>query len=160
MFLTFSRRNSQSIFAYFAQNFILSIAPTILLGISATLFFKGHSPSPYFAGNASLGVIWQFLLTGLVIPFVESFILIYPTVIASSAIKNERFAALVGALPLIAMHGLIQWQKAIVIGLFFYVQAFSYLELRNGNFPFWKRFSFVFLMHALWNLLLLSFLFR
>jgi hypothetical protein len=71
--------------------------------------------------------------------------------LASSAIKNYRLAALIGALPLILLHGLIQWQKPIIVGLFFYVQAFSYLELRKENHLFWKRFLFVFLFHALLN---------
>ena len=154
MVFTFTRQQSQSIFIYFAQNFILCITPTILLGMTVTFLFREQAPSTFFAGNASLGFNWQLFLVGLVVPFFESFILIYPTVLTSSAIKNDRLAAFIGALPLILLHSLIQWQKIIVIGLFFYVQAFSYLELRKENNSFWKRFSFVFLFHALFNSLL------
>lgn len=154
MIFTFARQQSQSILVYFAQNFILSVVPTILLGLVVTFYSNEVAPSIYFAGNTLLSVTWQLFLTGFIVPFIESFILIYPTVIASSAIKNDRLSALIGALPLILFHGLIQWQKIIVIGLLFYVQAFSYLELRKENKSFWKRFSFIFLFHALFNSIL------
>lgn len=154
-FLTLTRKPLQTTPEYFGKNFVFGAVPTILLGLIATLLFKGRSPSPFLAGSSSIGIFWQFLFTVIVIPFFESFILIYPTALASSFFEKQRFSAFFGSLPLIILHGLIQWQKAIVVSPFFYVQAFSYLELRKECASFWGKFLFIFLLHALFNLFLL-----
>jgi len=160
MYSILKRSSPQTVFSYFAKIYFIAVTPTILLGTIATYFWIDKSPSIFFAGDSSIKFIWQVVATGFIVPFLESLVLVFPTVIAQDAIREKRLAALIGALPLILLHGLVRWNKPFVIAWFFYVQAFSYLELRESGTSAKVSFSFIFLIHSIFNttLVMLSYL--
>ncbi|WP_038492787.1 hypothetical protein [Collimonas arenae] len=145
------RDTSQTLYRYFAFVFIVAVTSTIILALLASLFLNGQGLSVYWIGIAPGNVLLQFFLTGIITPLIESAILIYPTVVASSAFKSKYAAALVGALPIIALHAFVQAYKPLVIAWSFYIQALAYLELRQSEVSFKKSFWFVFLIHAIFN---------
>jgi len=159
MNFTIKRDVSQTLYRYFVFVFIVATIPTIILGVLASLFLEERGLSVYWAGIAPDKVLYQFFLTGIITPILESAILIYPTAVASSALKSRYVAALVGALPIIALHALAHSYKPLVIGWSFYVQALAYIELRQSQVSFKKSFGFIFFLHAIFNssILLISY---
>jgi hypothetical protein len=150
MNFTISRSENQSIPMYFMQTFIISSIPTYILALGAA-YFIDNSPSPYIAGISRSNFWLQWLFTGLLIPALESIFLIYPTSVAYDATKSQFRGAIIGAAPLVFLHILVQWQKIFVIGWSFYVQAFSFIELKKQNINFKTRLIFVISLHAVHN---------
>jgi hypothetical protein len=149
------RKNLSKTYFYFIRIFFFATVPIIPLGIAAAYFWQDQSPSIYLANDSSIKFIWQIIGIGFIVPFFETAILIFPTVLARDAINKKRLAAFIGSLPLILLHGLIHWNKPLVIAWFFYVQAFSYLELRESGASVKSSFIFIFLIHSLFNSILI-----
>ena len=150
MNFTITRNENQSIPMYFMQTFIISSIPTCILGFGAAYFIE-NSPSPYMTGISRSNFGLQWLFTGLLIPALESMFLIYPTSVAYDATKSQLRGAIIGAAPLVFLHILVAWQKIFVIGWFFYVQAFSFIELKKQKINFKIRLIFVIGLHAAHN---------
>lgn len=136
----------------FVKAFVIYFAPLVALSVLAALIAPGEAPGlETLPSNAFV----SFLFVGCLIPAVETLIVIYPTVIAAQAIKNHRFACVVGSLPLTLLHlsaGLI---KPVVVAWSFAWSAHCYIELQKLGIDFKGRFIFVFGLHALANTIVL-----
>lgn len=150
MNFTISRSENQSILMYFLQTLIISLIPTSILALGAA-YFIDNSPSPYIEGISRSNFGLQWLFTGLLIPALESMFLIYPTSVAYDATKSQVRGAIIGAAPVVFLHIFVSWQKIFVVGWSFYVQAFSFIELKKQNINFKTRLIFVISLHAAHN---------
>jgi len=146
-----SHKPNQFIASYFLKTFVVSLIPTVTLALAAAHFFSGQSPSPYLAGDESINAFWQLISIGLIIPSIESFFLIYTTSMAFDAAKNHTRSALIGTIPLLIFHSLLQWQLGLVLAWFFFVQAYAYIELKKCHLSLRDRYFFITGIHGLHN---------
>jgi hypothetical protein len=141
----------QSMMAYFLRMFLLAYLPTILLAFIASRFLPEFAPSYSLADDHSLSLFWRFVGAAVIVPFIETAILIYPTVVARTAPSSIAIAAFVGALPIALLHGLSSVVRPFIVFWFFFVQAYAFLTLRNDHVPFGRSYMFAFLIHGLSN---------
>ena len=141
----------QTMATYFVRMFLLAYIPTILLAFIASRFFPEFAPSYSLADDHSLTLFWRYAGVAVIAPFIETAILIYPTVVARSAPNSVAIAALVGALPIALLHGLSSIVRPFIVFWFFFVQSYAFLTLRNDHATFGRSYMFVFLIHGLSN---------
>jgi hypothetical protein len=146
-----SRQSNQLIGKYFLKVFAISLIPTVTLALVATYFFFESSPSPYLAGDKTINWLSQWFFIGIAIPSIETLFLIYSTSLAFDATKKHTKSALFGAVPLLIVHSLVQWQLGLVLGWFFFVQAYVFIELKKSSMSLRDRFLFVTCIHGLHN---------
>ena len=152
-------RKNQGIFRYFLKISAIEFFPTLILGVMAAYFISYSPPSPYNSEGENINIFWQWLFTGILVPIIESAILIYCTSLALDVTKSYGLSAALGATPILLMHFSGGWVKLIVISWPFYIEALTYLELRRINFQVIKAFIFVVFLHAFHNSLLLFILY-
>ncbi len=137
--------------AYFLRMFLLAYIPTILLALLASRVLPEFAPSYSLADDHSVNLFWRYVGVAVIVPFIETAILVYPTVVARTAPSSVAIAAFVGALPIALLHGLSSVVRPFIVFWFFFVQAYAFLILRSDHVPFRKSYMFVFLIHGLSN---------
>lgn len=130
--------------------------PTTLAAIVAVALAPAVDPSAPKPYDYDAG----WLILGLVIfaPAVETFMLIYPTVLVKDASKRHWLGCLLGSAPVALVHTFQLPHKPLVVWWAFAWQAHCYLTLHRQGVDFWRRCAFVFALHAAGNGILVALL--
>lgn len=91
-------------------------------------------------------------MVGIGVPFLESWILVYPTAIASQATNGRIYlASAIGSTPLTLLHLIDGPWKLLVVAWPFFISSYYYQRLAQERKPFWSRFWFVCALHMIKN---------
>ena len=145
-------RNSEAKLHYFFRCFFTS---TLLISAVPSVFILLFG-LPKIDDFSRHNLIVDLMLIVGVGPFIESFLLTYPTDVAKTAIRSDLVAAIVGASFIAALHAFSGITKVLFMLPVFSVQAFAYIQLRKNQNSYWAAYSFVFALHALHNAMMMA----
>jgi hypothetical protein len=149
------RKAAQSLPSYFVVVWISAVVPSLILAVAISFVLRTPEPDTLRHYIGTDVALWQQVLqNAIIVPIVESALLIFPTAVAASAMQNRIAAAFVGAMPISLMHAWVSWAKPLVVFWFFFAFAYAYLELRSTRQSVRSAFLFVVLGHVLGNFLL------
>lgn len=149
--------NVHSFSQRFPSALLLNIIPAPLAAILLVLIFPESQPPDMDLSGKPMDVLLSALSTSLLIPAIENFILVWPTAISRQAIPNKWLASFIGAIPIIALHGISGWQKSFAVTWSFTWQAYCFISLTEAGKSFRYRYFFTAAMHAAFNSLCVAF---
>lgn len=134
---------------------IIYAVPSIVLAVFFSFLLPDESPKlDMYAGF--WGAVSALLIGGILIPFAETAILLWPTVIAYQILDGRIIhASFLGSIPLALLHLMHGWPKVIILIWSFCWSAYCFLSLFKQGERLRSRFIFVFGLHAITNSLLI-----
>jgi hypothetical protein len=135
----------------FATASAVYFVPTLILGTLAVLLLPPLSSPPTVL--LPQGLLASIAETALLLPALETLLLIYPCSIAIQAVHSRGWAAVIGCAPIVLLHLTSGWQKPFIVAWPFYWSALCYFELSAQGHSLRRKYTFLFGMHALSNLL-------
>jgi hypothetical protein len=136
----------------FLINWLVCLVPTWVAGFMATTLFAYTPSNAILDGLNSGKVASALLLLCVFAPLVETCLLLYPTHLASLAMRSRWLVLIVGASPVILIHALPEVQRAAVVAWAFLWSTHCYLVLTAQRVSIKARFWFVCGLHAALNL--------
>lgn len=138
----------------FLRALALFTIPTDFLAITLALIQPDLDPRTVGDTGTLAAFAWQLLMVGGIVPFLESWILVYPTVISSQATNGRIYlASAIGSAPLTLLHLAQGPWKLLVVSWPFFISAYYYQRLALEGKPFWSRFWFICGLHMINNAL-------
>jgi hypothetical protein len=125
--------------------------PTLILGTLAVFLLPPLSSPPTVL--LPQGLLASIAETAVLMPALETLLLIYPCSVAIQAVQSRGWAAVIGCAPVVLLHVTSGWQKPFIVAWPFYWSALCYFELSAQGHSFRRKYAFLFGMHALSNLL-------
>lgn len=133
-----------------SQGVLRSLA--VVVGPTLGLLFLAYQITPGLpqAPILELGLV-PMLMAVVVVPPLETLLIIYPTSIASQTIKRPAAIAVVGGAPLALLHLINSWQNALTVSWLFIWSAYCYSRMSLERISLWRKFLFLSSLHAAWN---------
>jgi hypothetical protein len=114
--------------------------------------FTNDTPKIISPENYSfMEYVKELILNILIAPYVETWILYFGVIFSRKIIANENVFFLIGALPLIMIHGLSGLSKIFAIAPGFFIQAYYMRLAISNNIKTVNCIFYIFLIHAFNN---------